>query len=160
MGVTVDNRGIAAVLREIADLLDIKGDNAFRIRSYRMGADSVESHGRDVAEMVDRGDDLRTIDGVGEGIAGKIKEIVASGECAFHRELLQEVPGGLLELLEIPGLGPKGVKAVWTKLGVASAADLAAAIADGRFRTLPGVKEKKETRIRKGLEARRRPPPV
>jgi DNA polymerase (family 10) len=148
------NARIAAVLREIADLLDIKGENSFRIRSYRMGADSIEAHGQDVAGMVGRGEDPRSIDGVGEGIAAKIREIVESGDCDYHRRLLEEVPAGLLDLLEIPGLGPKGVSLVWRKLGVTSAADLEGAIADGRFRTLPGMKEKKEARIRKGLEER------
>jgi DNA polymerase (family 10) len=151
----MENKRVAHVLREIADLLDIKGENSFRIRSYRMGADSVEAHGHDVGTMVRSGEDLRSIEGVGEGIAGKIKEIVESGDCDYHRRLLQEVPGGLLELLEIPGLGPKGVNLVWTKLGVVSAPDLEAAIADGRFRTLPGMKEKKEARILKGLQERR-----
>jgi len=148
----VDNKGLARVLREIGDLLDIKGENSFRIRSYRMGADSVEAHSQDVAALVGRGEDLRTIEGVGEGIAAKIREIVETGDCDYHRKLLDEVPGGLLLLLEIPGLGPKGVNLVWTKLGVASPLDLEAAIADGRFRTLPGMKEKKEARIRKGLQ--------
>jgi DNA polymerase (family X) len=152
----VNNRAIARILHEIADLLDIKGDNSFRIRSYRMGAEAVESHGQEVAEMVRRGENVRTIDGVGEGIAGKIKEIVETGDCAFRRSLLEEVPGGLLELLTIPGLGPRGVHLVWSRLGVRSAEELEAAIADGRFRTLPGMKEKKEARILKGLQDRRR----
>jgi DNA polymerase (family X) len=149
-----DNRRVAAVLREIADLLDIKGENAFRIRSYRMGADSIEAHGQDVAGMVARGEDPRSIDGVGEGLAAKLREIVETGDCDYHRKLLEEVPAGLLELLHLPGLGPKGVSLVWRQLGVASAADLEVAIEDGRFRTLPGMKEKKEARIRKGLEER------
>ncbi len=149
-----DNRAVAAVLRQIADLLDIKGENSFRIRSYRMGADSIEAHGQDVAGLVARGEDLRSIDGVGEGLASKVREIVETGDCDYHRKLLSEVPGGLLELLELPGLGPKGVSLVWRKLGVTSAADLEGAIADGRFRTLPGMKEKKEARIRKGLAER------
>jgi DNA polymerase (family 10) len=105
--------------------------------------------------MVARGENLRGIEGVGEGIASKVREIVETGDCAYHQELLKEVPGGLLELLALPGLGPKGVSLVWKRLGVASAGDLEAAIADGRFRTLPGMKEKKEERIRKGLEVRR-----
>ncbi|MFI5182868.1 MAG: DNA polymerase/3'-5' exonuclease PolX [Vicinamibacteria bacterium] len=147
----MDNKGVASVLREIGDLLDIRGENTFRIRSYRMGADSVEAHSQDVAAMVRRGDDLRAIEGVGEGIAAKIREIVETGDCDYHRKLLSEIPGGLLELLEIPGLGPKGVSLVWTKLGVTSPADLETAIGDGRFRTLPGMKEKKEARILKGL---------
>src|SRR5207244_6843704 len=68
---------------------------------------------------------------------------------SYHRELLTEVPRGVLDLLKLPGLGPKGVGLVWTRLGVRSAEDLEAAIADGRFRSLPGMKEKKEARDRK-----------
>jgi DNA polymerase (family 10) len=150
------NRDVARVLREIAAILEIKGENSFRIRSYRLAADSVESHGQEVAEMLRRGEDLRAIDGVGEGIAKKLAEIVASGDCAYRRELLQEVPAGLLPLLEVPGLGPKGVALVWRRLGVTSGDELLVAIQDGRFRTLPGMKDKKEARIRKGLEDRLR----
>jgi DNA polymerase (family 10) len=149
------NREVARVLNEIADLLDIKGENSFRIRSYRIGADAVAAYGEDVGDLLKRGVSLRSIDGVGDGIAGKIKQIVESGDCDTHRELLAEVPRGLLELLHIPGLGPRGVALVWQQLGVTGAADLERAIADGRFRTLPGMKEKKEARILKGLLALR-----
>src|SRR6185369_11569329 len=90
--------------------------------------------------------------GVGKGIEAKIRELLATGACASHQELLVEVPAGLLELLRVPGLGPRGVHLVWTRLGVRGPGDLQAAIADGRFRSLPGMKEKKEARIRKGLE--------
>jgi DNA polymerase (family 10) len=152
----MDNARIALVLREIADLLDIKGENPFRIRSYRLAADSVQNHGAEVAVMVKNGEDLKGLPGVGEGIAEKIRETVLQGDAGYHRELLAEVPGGLLELLEIPGLGPKGVSLVWQKLGVTGPDSLEAAIRDGRFRTLPGMKEKKEARILKGLEDRRR----
>jgi DNA polymerase (family 10) len=150
----MDNRGVAKILREIADLLEVKGENTFRVRSYRMGADAVESHGEDLGEIVRSGRDLRTIESVGDGIAAKIREILETGDCEYHRALLVEVPGGLLELLQIPGLGPKGVQLVWRKLAVQGAADLEAAILDGRFRTLPGMKEKKEARILKGLQFR------
>jgi DNA polymerase (family X) len=148
----VDNRQIGRVLHEIADLLDIKGDDSFRIRSYRMAAESVESCGQDIGEVVRRGGALPRLPGVGKGIEAKVRELLEAGRCAFHQELLAEVPPGLLELLRIPGLGPRGVHLVWTRLGVTGARDLEAAIADGRFRTLPGMKEKKEARIRKGLE--------
>jgi len=151
----MDNRALARVLHEIADVLEIKGENAFRIRSYRMSAESVETFGHEVAEMVRGGEDLRAIPGVGEGIAAKLRELVETGACAYHRELLTEVPRGVLDLLKLPGLGPKGVGLVWTRLGVRSAEDLEAAIADGRFRSLPGMKEKKEARLRRSLEARR-----
>jgi len=151
----MDNQSLARVLQDIADVLEIKGESFFRIRSYRLSAESVGSHGDEVAEMVRRGDDLGSITGVGEGIAAKLRELVETGRCEYHEELLSEVPRSLLDLLELPGLGPKGVSLVFRKLDVRSAEDLEAAIADGRFRTLPGMKEKKEARIRQGLEARR-----
>ncbi len=147
------NRDVARVLHEIADLLDVKGENVFRIRSYRIGGDALAAYGEDVADMLRRGVSLRTIDGVGEGIASKVQQIVQDGDCDVHRELLQEMPRGLLELLRISGLGPKGVSLVWRQLGVTGAEDLERAIVDGRFRTLPGMKEKKEARILKGVQA-------
>jgi len=151
----MDNQSLARVLQDIADVLEIKGESFFRIRSYRLSAESVGSHGEDVAEMIRRGDDLGSITGVGEGIAAKLRELVETGRCEYHEELLSEIPRSLLDLLKLPGLGPKGVSLVFRELGVRSAEDLEAAIADGRFRTLPGMKERKEARIRQGLEARR-----
>ena len=151
----MDNQSLARVLQDIADVLEIKGESFFRIRSYRLSAESVGSHGDDVAEMIRRGDDLGPLTGVGEGIAAKLRELVETGRCEYHEELLSEIPRSLLDLLELPGLGPKGVSLVFRKLDVRSAEDLEAAIADGRFRTLPGMKERKEARIRQGLEARR-----
>jgi DNA polymerase (family 10) len=151
----VDNHSLARVLHEIADVLEIKGENLFRVRSYRLAGESIQTLTRDVAEMVRRGEKLQEVPGVGAGIAARLQELVATGRCAYHEELLTEVPAGLLELLRLPGLGPKGVSLVWRKLGVTSADDLEKAIADGRFRSLPGMKEKKEAKIRKGLEDRR-----
>jgi DNA polymerase (family X) len=152
----VDNATLGRVLHEIADALEIKGENAFRIRSYRLSAESVETWGEDVAEMLRKGESLRAIPGVGEGIAARLREVVETGACTYHEELLSEVPRGLLELLKVPGLGPRSVGLLWRELGVRSAEDLERAIADGRFRSLPGMKEKKEERILKGLRARRR----
>ena len=152
----MDNLSLARILHEIADVLEIKGENLFRIRSYRLAGESIQTLTRDVAEMIRRGEKLQEVPGVGGGIAARLQELVATGRCAYHDELLTEVPAGLLELLRLPGLGPKGVSLVWRKLGVTSAEDLEKAIADGRFRSLPGMKEKKEAKIRKGLEDRRR----
>ena len=152
----MDNLSLARILHEIADVLEIKGENLFRIRSYRLAGESIQTLTRDVAEMIRRGEELQEVPGVGGGIAARLQELVATGRCAYHDELLTEVPAGLLELLRLPGLGPKGVSLVWRKLGVTSAEDLEKAIADGRFRSLPGMKEKKEAKIRKGLEDRRR----
>ena len=144
----MDNLSLARILLEIADVLEIKGENLFRIRSYRLAGESIQTLTRDVAEMIRRGEKLQEVPGVGGGIAARLQELVATGRCAYHDELLTEVPAGLLELLRLPGLGPKGVSLVWRKLGVTSAEDLENAIADGRFRSLPGMKEKKEAKIR------------
>jgi DNA polymerase (family 10) len=151
----MDNLGLARCLHEIADVLEIKGENAFRIRSYRLAAESVQSASQDVTRMVRLGDDLKTLPGVGAAIASKLDELVKTGQCRYHQELLLEVPPGVLALLRLPGLGPKGVKLVFEKLGVRSAEDLEAAIASGAFRMLPGMKEKKEARILKGLQERK-----
>jgi len=126
----MDNQSLARVLQDIADVLEIKGESFFRIRSYRLSAESVGSHGEDVAEMIRRGDDLGSITGVGEGIAAKLRELVETGRCEYHEELLSEIPRSLLDLLKLPGLGPKGVSLVFRELGVRSAEDLEAAIAD------------------------------
>jgi len=152
----MDNLALARCLHQIADILEIKGENSFRIRSYRLAAESVQSASQDVAAMVGRGDELKGLPGVGGGIGAKLAELVKTGQCGYHEELLREVPAGLLELLQVPGLGPKGVKLVFEKLGVRSAEDLEAAIAAGTLRTLRGMKEKKEARILKGLQERRR----
>lgn len=148
----MDNLAIARVLHEIADVMEIKGEPEFRVRSFRAAGDTIRSLAEDLGAMVRRGQDLRALPGVGTGIAARIKELVETGACAHHRDLLAEVPAGLLDLLQIPGLGPRGVNLVWTRLGVTCTRDLEDAIQDGRFRTLPGMKEKKEARIRKGLE--------
>src|SRR4029077_5875679 len=120
----VDNRQIGRGLHAIADLLHIKGEDSFRIRSYRMAAESVESCGPDIGEILGRGEALPRLPGVGKGIEAKVRELVDSGGCAFPHELRPEWAAGLLELLRIPGLGPRGVHLVWTRLGVTGARDL------------------------------------
>src|SRR5688500_15727867 len=105
----MDNLGLARCLHEIADILEIKGENSFRIRSYRLAAESVQSASQDVTRMVRLGDDLKGLPGVGGGIAAKLQELVKTGQCRYHQDLLREVPAGLLELLKLPGLGPRGV---------------------------------------------------
>ena len=147
----MDNRALARVLHEIADLLEIKGENPFRIRSYRLAAESVEASDRDVAAMVRRGEPLGALPGVGEGITATLAEVVREGRSSLHRELLDEVPRGVLDLLKLPGLGHASVRRIWTGLGVRSAAELEAAIDDGRFVTLPGMGAKKAAALKRAL---------
>jgi DNA polymerase (family X) len=121
-----------------------------------MAAESVESSDRDVGALLSRGEPLTGLPGVGAGIAATLGEIAREGSSALHRELLDEVPRGVLELLKLPGLGHKSVRRIWTGLGVRSTEELEAAIDDGRFASLPGMKEKKAAALKRALAGRRR----
>jgi DNA polymerase (family 10) len=151
----VDNRSLARVLHEVADALEIKGENPFRIRSYRLGAESVESCDRPLAPLLARGETLTGLPGVGAGITATLLELVRDGSCAIHRELLDEVPRGVLDLLKLPGLGHASVRRIWTGLGVRSPEELERAIDDGRFVTLPGMGAKKAAALKRALDERR-----
>ena len=150
----MDNGSIAQVLGEIADLLEIKGENAFKIRAYRSAADTVATTGEAVARMNDA--QLRGIPGIGKDLAGRIRELVDTGASAYHRTLLEEFPPTMLELLRLQGVGPKTVARLHATLGVASLDDLAAAARSGRIRTMPGMGAKKEAQILKAVEDRQR----
>ena len=95
----MDNAAIARVLREIADLLEIKNDNPFKIRAYRNGADIVSNHPHDLGNLDETG--LREIPGIGKDLAGRIREISTTGDAEYHRELVAEFPPTILDLLHL-----------------------------------------------------------
>ena len=150
----MDNPAIARILREIADLLEIKGENPFKIRAYRNGADIASNHPHDLARLNEAG--LREIPGIGKDLAARIREIADTGDTPFHQELLAEFPVTILEVLRLQGVGPKTVATLYKELGIRSLDDLEQAIADGRIRALRGMGTKKEGLLRKALEERRR----
>jgi len=150
----LDNGAIARVLREIADLLEIKDDNPFKIRAYRNGADIVSNHPHDLGRLNDA--ELREIPGIGKDLAARIREIADSGDAAFHRELVAEFPPTILDLLHLQGVGPKTVATLYRELGVRTLDDLEAAAKDGRIRALRGMGPKKEALILKALEEQKR----
>ena len=147
----MQNPDIARLFDEVADLLEIKSDNPFRIRAYRNAARVVRDYPRPLADEVRRGADLTEIAGIGSDLAEKIHTIVTTGELPLHRELAAKLPAGLLDLLRIPGLGPKRVKLLYSKLKVKSAADLATALDAGKVKKLAGFGPKMEQNIRAGL---------
>ncbi len=147
------NADIAAVFDEIADLLEIEAANPFRIRAYRNAARIVGELGRDVPAMVAKGEDLTTLPGIGADLAAKIKEIVDTGKCAQLERLRKEVPPAVSELLRLPGLGPKRVRALWHDLDIQTLEQLHRAARDGRIRDLPGFGEKTEQKILQAAEA-------
>ncbi len=147
----MENRQIADVFTEIADILDIKGDNPFRIRSYRNAARAVGDMSENVAAMVREGKDIEQIPGIGASIAEKIKEIVATGKLKFLDELRAELPKGLPELLKIEGMGPKKVKLFYEKLKIDGVDKLEAAAKGGKLRELFRMGDKSEENLIKAL---------
>jgi DNA polymerase (family 10) len=150
----VHNADVAAVFEEIADLLEIEGSNPFRIRAYRNAARTLRDLPREVGAMLDEGEDLTELPGIGEDLAAKIKEVVKTGTATALEEHRKKVPKTLTELLRIPGVGPKRVRALYHDLGIRTLDQLQKAAQEGRVRTLSGFGEKTERYILDQLSAR------
>src|SRR6266513_2729974 len=148
----MQNPDIARLFDEVADLLEIQDANPFRVRAYRNAARTIRDFPEPIAERVRSGlKNLTDIPGIGEDLAEKITDIVTTGELPLRKQLAAKLPAGLLDLLRIPGLGPKRVKLLYKKLKVKSAADLAAALDKGRIQKLKGFGPKMEEKMRAGL---------
>ncbi|MCC7493854.1 MAG: DNA polymerase/3'-5' exonuclease PolX [Fimbriimonadaceae bacterium] len=140
------NKAVQQVFRNIADLLQLQGADGFRVRSYQRVADGLRVLTDDLSNLAARGE-LRQIPGVGEAIAAKIEELLETGECRFHQELLAAVPPGLVQMLEVPELGPKTAKRLYDELGLADLDALEAAAQAGRLRDLKGFGAKSEANL-------------
>ncbi len=151
----VHNEDIAAIFDEMADLLEIEGDNPWRVRAYRNAARTVRHLGRELADMVERGEDLTRLPGIGKELAAKIREIVATGHARALDKLHRRVPPSLEALLQIPGLGPRRVRALYHDLHIKTLKQLEDAARRGRLRQLPGFGPKTEQRILENLAAHR-----
>ncbi len=149
----LDNLSIARILTEIADLLELRGDNPFKIRAYRSGADIVANTPEPVAGLTDA--QLREWPGIGKDLAARIIEICNTGSCQIHVDLLVQFPATLLELLRLQGVGPKTVALLYTHLGIASLDHLEQAAKSGRLRELKGMGARKEQLLLNALEERR-----
>ncbi len=144
------NQQIAKIFNEMAELLELKGENVFRIRAYRRAAQNIDGLSRDVTTLSD--EELAAIPGIGKDLIGKIREYLEKGAVARHEELKREIPGGVLELLRVPGLGPKKAKQFYDKLKVKSVDELEDAVRRGKLTGLPGIQKKTEENILKGIE--------
>ena len=153
----VTNADIAAVFEEMADLLDIQGENPFRVRAYHNAARTVQGLSRSLAEMVAKGEDLEALPTIGKDLAAKIREIVQTGTLRKLKELERAVSPDLAELLTIPGIGPRRVRMLHEQLDIDSVAELEKAARAGRIRKLPGFGARSEANILQGLsEAQQR----
>ncbi len=148
------NPQIAVVFNEIASLLELKSGNPFRIRAYQRAALNIGGLARDVAEMTD--EELRAIPGIGPDLVEKIRQFLGTGRVDLHEDLKAEIPPGLLDILRVPGVGPKTAKMLHEKAGVRTLNDLEALTREGKLAGLPGIQKKTEENLRKGIDMMRR----
>ncbi len=146
----MNNREIASIFDEIADILAIKGENPFKIRAYQKVSGVIKELGEELSAISERGE-LREIDGIGEAIAKKIDELLSTGKLEYYEREKGSIPPGLLDMLEVPDLGPKKVKLLYDKLNVESIEQLEEAAKAGTIRDLPGMGAKTEENILRGL---------
>jgi DNA polymerase (family 10) len=146
------NRELADFLKRIGDMLDILGENRFKVLAYRRAADNILNLGQDIHTYW-QASTLQEIPGVGQAIADKIDELLTTGRLEFYERLQDQVPAGVVSLLEIPDVGPKTAKLLWEELGLQSVAEVEAAGRGGRLQQLPGLGAKSEAKILAGIEA-------
>jgi DNA polymerase (family 10) len=152
---SLDKAAVAQILRDIALLLQLKGENTFKVRAYETAADRVIGMTQDLGALVREGR-LKELPGIGQGLAEKISELVTTGKLALFEELKAEFPPGLLEMLQLQDVGPKKVMTLWRELGVGNVADLEKACRDGRVRGLKGFGAKSEAKILEGIALHQR----
>ncbi|MBI2163614.1 MAG: DNA polymerase/3'-5' exonuclease PolX [candidate division NC10 bacterium] len=144
------NIEIANLFNEIADFLEVKDENPFRIRAYRRAAQAVEGLAEDIAAMVERGA-LLEVPGIGKDLAAKIQEYLAKGEIEYLEGLRKEIPAGVIELMGIHGVGPKTANLLYEQIGVDSVEKLEELAKAHKLAGLPGIKAKTEENILKGI---------
>jgi len=151
----VHNEDIARQFEEIADLLEIQEANPFRVRAYRNAARTVRGLGHELSELVARGADLTALPGIGKDLAAKIEEMLQTGATHALKVLHRELPASLEDLLHIPGLGPRKVKALYDELGIKTLAQLEKAARAGRVRDLAGFGARTEEKILESIASQR-----
>ena len=150
------NTAIARVFNDIADLLELKGENAFKIRAYQKAARAIEHYPRELKIVLEQGEDLKNIPGVGEAIAKKTTELVTTGKLGYYENLKAEFPEGITNLLSIPGIGPNTANRLSSELGVTSVEQLEQAINDGRLAKVFRLGDKTADNILQQIQALRR----
>lgn len=151
----MDNKAIANLFYEAADLMKVRGDDSFRIRSYERAAEALESLQGQVAEIYQDEKALLAIPGIGKSMAANIREIFRDGKLQAREELLQKYRPSMLELLKIQGLGPKTIALIWDAFQICDIEGVAKLAQEGKLRTLPRLSEKSEQKILKSIESYR-----
>jgi DNA polymerase (family 10) len=147
-----DNQAIAGILNETADLMEISGEDPFRVRSYRRAAEAIQGLAQQVADLVNEPKKLLEVPGIGKAMLDHIQEIFREGSLRRHRELLERYRPGILELLKVQGLGPKTIALIWSAYHACDPATVEKLARAGKLRELPRLGEKQEQKILKAIE--------
>jgi len=153
--VQTDNKSIASVFSETAELMEVQGDDSFRIRSYRRAAEALEGLQEQVAAICEDEKALLAIPGIGKSMATNIREICTTGRLTLHQELLKKYGASILDLLKLQGLGPKTIALIWDSFQVSDIDGLEKLAKEGKLRELPRQSEKSEQKILKAIESYR-----
>ena len=152
----MDNKAIAGVLYETADLLEIDGQDSFRIRSYRTAAQAIEALPQQVADLISEPKKLLEVPGIGKGMLQNMQEMLKDGRLAIHADLLKKYRPSMLELLKIQGLGPKTIALIWSAYQICDLEGVEKLAREGKIRILPRMGEKHEQKLLKAIEDYRR----
>src|SRR5947208_12182947 len=152
----MDNKAIAGILYETADLLEIDGQDSFRIRSYRNAAQAIEALPQQISELIDEPKKILEIPGIGKGMLTNMQEMFKEGRLSLHAELLKKYRPSMLQLLKIQGLGPKTIALIWSAYQVCDVDGVAKLAREGKIRELPRMGEKHEAKLLKAIEDYRR----
>ena len=152
----MDNKAIAGILYETADLLEIDGQDSFRIRSYRNAAEAIEAQTQQIADLINDPKKVLAIPGIGKGMLVNLQEMFKEGKLPLHAELLTKYHPSMLDLLKIQGLGPKTIALIWSAYKVSDLEGVAKLAREGKIRELPRMGEKHEQKLLKAIEDYRR----
>ena len=152
----MDNKAIAGILYETADLLEIDGQDSFRIRSYRNAAQAIEALPQQISELIDEPKKILEIPGIGKGMLTNMQEMFKEGRLSLHAELLKKYRPSMLDLLKVQGLGPKTIALIWSAYQVRDLEGVEKLAREGKIRILPRMGEKHEAKLLKAIEDYRR----
>src|SRR5438876_463028 len=152
----MDNKAIAGIFYETADLLEIDGQDSFRIRSYRNAAEAIEGLAQQISELISEPKQVLAIPGIGKGMLNNLKEMLGEGRLTLHAELLKKYKPSMLQLLKVQGLGPKTISLIWSAYQVCDLEGAAQLAREGKIRILPRMGQKHEQKLLKAIEDYRR----
>src|SRR6267154_5479921 len=152
----MDNKSIASVLYETADLLEIDAQDSFRIRSYRNAAAAIEALAQQVTELIEEPKNLLAVPGIGKGMLTNLQQLLGTGRLEVHAELLKKYHPSMLQLLKIQGLGPKTIALIWSAYQICDLDGVEKLAREGKIRELPRMGEKHEQKLLKAIEDYRR----